>query len=62
VPWPLPLAGKDLLAPEFGNAGRELYVDVGCSACHGGRGEGRVGPGLAGVIETFSTCAALSSG
>jgi len=42
---------------ELGAAGRELYVDVGCSACHGGRGEGRVGPGLAGVIETFSTCA-----
>lgn len=37
--------------------GRDLYTGKGCSACHGGSGEGGTGPALAGVAETFARCA-----
>jgi mono/diheme cytochrome c family protein len=37
--------------------GRDLYVANGCSGCHGGRGEGGVGPAMAGVVATFPSCA-----
>lgn len=37
-------------------AGRDLYTGKGCNACHGGRGEGGVGPSLAAVGSTFSRC------
>jgi mono/diheme cytochrome c family protein len=35
--------------------GRTIYRT--CAACHGKEGEGGVGPGLAGVLETFPDCA-----
>jgi mono/diheme cytochrome c family protein len=38
-------------------AGRDLYTGKGCNACHGGRGEGGVGPSLADVGTTFPRCA-----
>jgi mono/diheme cytochrome c family protein len=36
--------------------GRTVYGNV-CSACHGNTGQGGVGPALAGVSETFPSCA-----
>lgn len=41
-------------APEL-RAGRETYGDV-CSACHGSRGQGGVGPALDQVLETWPSC------
>ena len=35
--------------------GRTIYGDI-CSACHGSRGQGGVGPSLDSVIETWPTC------
>ncbi len=37
-------------------AGREAYGRL-CSTCHGGSGEGGVGPALSGVVATFPDCA-----
>lgn len=48
--------GEASARTEFGTEGRKLYVDTGCSACHGGKGEGGVGPPLANVLDTFATC------
>ena len=36
--------------------GRGLFTDNGCSTCHGGRGEGDVGPALTDVAATFASC------
>lgn len=36
--------------------GRDLFTANGCSTCHGGRGEGGVGPALANVASTFPEC------
>lgn len=33
-------------------AGRAVYLDRGCAACHGDDGRGRVGPSLAGIVGT----------
>ena len=38
-------------------AGRETYGRL-CSVCHGGSGEGGVGPALSGVVATFPDCEA----
>ncbi len=37
--------------------GRDLYTSLGCVACHGGRGEGGVGPSLGRAATVFPTCA-----
>lgn len=42
--------GQDL------EAGREVFSRV-CATCHGGNGQGGVGPAMATVTETFSACA-----
>jgi mono/diheme cytochrome c family protein len=34
-------------------AGNAIFHTAGCSGCHGGNGEGAVGPALAGVKKTF---------
>ena len=36
-------------------AGRDIYGSI-CSACHGGAGQGGVGPALDGVLESFPAC------
>jgi mono/diheme cytochrome c family protein len=36
--------------------GRDLYTAKGCVACHGGQGEGGVGPALDKVVTTFPSC------
>jgi mono/diheme cytochrome c family protein len=36
-------------------AGRNVYGDR-CSACHGNRGQGGVGPSLSDVLETWPDC------
>ncbi len=36
--------------------GRDLYTGKGCVACHGGRGEGGVGPALSQVAAVFPSC------
>lgn len=36
-------------------AGRETYGRL-CSVCHGGSGEGAVGPALSAVVATFPDC------
>ncbi len=43
---------------EFAAEGRDLYTANACSTCHGGRGQGGVGPSLASVTETFPSCSA----
>ena len=40
--------------PEL-EAGRETYGQI-CSVCHGGAGEGGVGPNLSTVVATFPNC------
>ncbi len=35
-----------------GVAGREIAKDAGCMSCHGGSGEGGVGPGWIGIAGT----------
>ncbi len=42
------------LGPDL-EAGRDTYR-ARCATCHGGNGEGGVGPALDGVIATFSSC------
>lgn len=42
------------LSPDL-EAGRDTYR-ARCATCHGGNGEGGVGPALAEVIEAFSSC------
>lgn len=42
------------LGPDL-EEGREIYR-ARCATCHGGNGEGGVGPALSEVIETFSSC------
>lgn len=37
------------------DAGREVFLRV-CAVCHGGEGEGKAGPALAGVVATFPLC------
>ena len=37
------------------SVGRTVYGDR-CSVCHGARGQGEVGPGLAGVVATWPSC------
>lgn len=37
--------------------GRSLFTGKGCSSCHGGVGQGGVGPAMSGLPETFSSCA-----
>ena len=46
-------AGADTSSPL--KEGRTVYGNV-CSACHGDAGQGGVGPGLAGVVDTFPSC------
>lgn len=41
---------------EFMAEGRDLFTDNGCSTCHGGRGQGGIGPSLARIGETFASC------
>lgn len=36
--------------------GRDLYTSLGCVACHGGRGEGAVGPSLGRIPTVFPAC------
>ncbi len=48
--------GSGSTAPESLRLGRGVYGDR-CSACHGSRGQGGVGPSLAGVRDTWPTCA-----
>lgn len=36
--------------------GRDLYTRLGCVACHGGRGEGGVGPSLGRTATVFPAC------
>jgi mono/diheme cytochrome c family protein len=45
--------GADFIA-----MGEELYIGApACDGCHGANGEGGVGPGFAGVVTTFGSCA-----
>ena len=43
------------MPPPIGNIarGRVLYVEKGCSLCHGEQAEGNIGPRLAGTQLTF---------
>ncbi len=36
--------------------GRDLYTSLGCVTCHGGRGEGGVGPSLGRTAAVFPAC------
>jgi hypothetical protein len=45
--------GTDFIA-----MGEDVYLNVAnCDGCHGAGGEGGVGPGFAGVVTTFGSCA-----
>lgn len=44
--------GDDLELSAAAEAGRDVYRGSGCAACHGPRGQGGVGPALAGVWGT----------
>jgi mono/diheme cytochrome c family protein len=48
--------GPATVTSESLRVGRGVYGDR-CSACHGKRGQGGVGPSLANVIETWPDCA-----
>lgn len=47
-------AGGAPATPEL-RAGRDVYADR-CSACHGSRGQGGVGPALDEVLTTWPSC------
>ena len=42
-------AGDDLDLTDAGRAGQDVAKDAGCAACHGGTGNGGVGPAWAGL-------------
>ena len=48
VPKPVPLPSAPALTPESVEAGKKLYQETGCVACHGtlGRGDGSSGPAM----------------
>lgn len=48
--------GPGSATPESLRIGRSVYAD-NCSACHGSRGQGGVGPSLANVLDTWPSCA-----
>lgn len=47
--------GDDSADPDVLREGRSIYGDA-CSACHGNRGAGGVGPSLESVTETWPEC------
>ena len=47
--------GPGSATPEALRIGRGVYAD-NCSACHGNRGQGGVGPSRSGVRETWPSC------
>ena len=47
--------GPGSVTSESLRAGRDVYGDR-CSACHGNRGQGGVGPSLSDVLETWPDC------
>lgn len=43
------VSDPDLVLSPLGQQGREVAADAGCTACHGDRGQGSVGPAWAGL-------------
>jgi aldose sugar dehydrogenase len=54
---PVPLTANDQLIAD----GQNAYASA-CAACHGSKGEGRVGPALAGRTDVAAIVAAISEG